>query len=95
MRCWNCGAILEADTGVLKIGKSDSCSECDFDLHVCKNCQFYERASYNECKENQAEWVRDKEKRNYCDYFEPNSHSGAKNEPIQDARSVFDNLFKN
>ncbi len=94
MRCWNCGTLIEASSGTLKVGKAEACPDCDLDLHVCKNCRFYDRTSYNECKENQAEWVRDKEKRNYCDYFEPNTISISKGDKARGARSAFDNLFK-
>jgi len=94
MRCWNCGTVIEASSGPLKIEKSESCPDCDYDLHVCKNCRFYDRATYNECKENQAEWVRDKEKRNYCDYFEPNTLASSKSDKVKNARSALDNLFK-
>jgi hypothetical protein len=94
MRCWNCGTLIEASSEPLKIGKSENCPDCDSDLHVCKNCRFYDRASYNECKETQAEWVREKEKRNYCDYFEPNTVSTSKSDKAKNARSTFDRLFK-
>lgn len=94
MRCWNCGTLIEANSGPLKIGKSESCPDCDSDLHVCKNCRYYDRASYNDCKETQAEWVREKEKRNYCDYFEPNTVTTSKGDKTKNARSAFDNLFK-
>lgn len=94
MRCWNCGTLIEASSGPLKIGKSENCPDCDFDLHVCKNCRFYDRASCNECKESQAEWVREKVKNNYCDYFEPNAVSTSKSDKAKNARSAFDSLFK-
>ena len=93
MRCWKCGTVIESRSGPLKVGKSENCPDCDFDLHVCRNCRFHDRASHNECRENQAEWVRDKEKQNYCDYFEPNTLSGSRQDVTRDARSAFDKLF--
>lgn len=33
-------------------------------------CAFYDPHSYNECKEPVAERIIDKEKANFCDYFE-------------------------
>jgi hypothetical protein len=78
----------------LKIERNDSCPQCDYDLHACKNCRFYDPGSYNECREDQAEWVREKDKRNYCDYFEPNTLTEAASSSGTNARSAFENLFK-
>jgi len=33
-------------------------------------CSFYDRTVYNECRESQAERVVEKEKSNFCDYFQ-------------------------
>lgn len=77
----------------------DTCPACDADLHCCRNCRFYDPAKHNECAETQAEWVRDKEASNYCDYFQPNpvllaKGSGPGASKQNDARSKFDSLFK-
>ena len=32
---------------------------------------FYDKVAYHECRESQADLVRDKEIANFCDYFEP------------------------
>lgn len=53
-----------------KIYIKDSCEKCLVDLHVCKMCRFYDKNSYNECRETSAPRITDKEKANYCDYFE-------------------------
>lgn len=52
------------------MGRRDECEKCSADLHVCKNCRFYDEASYNECKEPAADVVREKESSNFCDFFE-------------------------
>lgn len=74
----------------------DTCPKCDYDLHVCLNCRFYDPAKHNQCAETQAEWVRDKEASNYCDYFSPNpALSGCKlSSPTDDAKKKFSSLFK-
>jgi len=77
----------------------DTCPACDTDLHCCRNCRFYDPGKHNECTETQAEWVRDKEASNYCDYFQPNpvllaKGSGQGASKQNDARSKFDSLFK-
>lgn len=47
------------------------CPKCGFDAHVCLNCRFFDRGAHHECREEQAEWVKEKEDANFCSYFEP------------------------
>ena len=51
----------------------DQCEKCNADLHICKNCTFYDEGAYNECKESSAERVTDKENKNVCEYFKPST----------------------
>lgn len=78
--CWKCGAELNA----LEYGRQDSCPKCGKDTHVCLNCIHHDRAYNNECRENQADRVVEKEKANFCDYFKPKSGSG-QGGPTKDA----------
>jgi hypothetical protein len=94
MHCWKCGTDIQlvAAVGVLK---KDSCPNCDYDLHVCFNCRFYNSSAHNQCNETQAEWVRDKEKANYCDYFEPSKTAGPMGQSkSSDPKSAFNKLFR-
>lgn len=96
MVCWKCGAAIEEISGARKVLRTDTCPKCESDLHACKNCQFYDRQYHNECRETQAEWVSDKERANYCDYFAP-SHRAAgttPKPPTDQVKSAFDGLFK-
>ena len=68
MICWKCGQSVETPE---KIHRKDTCPHCDSDLRCCFNCQFYNKEAYHQCKEPQAEWVRYKERGNFCDYFRP------------------------
>ncbi|MCP4136678.1 MAG: hypothetical protein GY754_37255 [bacterium] len=91
--CYNCNKELTMDP---KVGVREACPACDADLHVCRNCMFYEPGSYNNCRENRAERVVDKEKYNYCDYFSfkksnPNQKETGKKD---DSKNKFDSLFK-
>jgi len=56
----------------------------------------YNPKAYNECNENQAERVLDKEKRNYCDLFKLNGgDKTAKSTPKkEDIFAKMDELFK-
>src|SRR5215472_6712950 len=97
MFCWKCGNAIDLASGS-PVGTRDTCPECDCDLHACRNCGHYDPSKHNQCAETQAEWVRDKEAANYCDYFSPSavgraaaprSSSGA-----DDAKKRFNSLFK-
>jgi len=93
--CWRCGGKIEYPSGS-RVLRGDTCPKCDGDLHCCRNCQFYDPAKHNQCVETQAEWVRDKEIANYCDYFQPNptlmARDGGSSGP-GDTRRNFDSLF--
>lgn len=93
MNCFHCNREVKI-TG--RVARLDSCPQCYRDLKVCRNCNFYDQVAPQQCREPQAELVRDKEKANYCDFFTPNNRSNSANtqSKADDARSAFDNLFK-
>jgi hypothetical protein len=91
--CWKCGQSVELPAGG-RVGQRDSCPQCDSDLHSCRNCRFYDPGKHNQCSEPQAEWVRDKEAANYCDYFAPRLASSRASSAAEDVRRKFDSLFK-
>ncbi|MEI7637064.1 MAG: hypothetical protein WCJ37_07125 [Syntrophus sp. (in: bacteria)] len=64
--CFNCRQGIEIAG---KIGRREVCSGCGKDLHVCRNCRFYDPQIYNACHELQAERVIDKDRGNFCEYF--------------------------
>jgi hypothetical protein len=93
--CWKCGEVIQYPTGS-RVGNRDACPKCDTDLHSCRNCQFYDPGKHNQCSEPQAEWVRDKEAGNYCDYFSPSAvlRGSKRSSSGDDAKKKFDSLFK-
>ena len=66
--CFRCGASLAHLS--LPLSRQDSCRECGADLHVCRMCRHYDPAAVDQCSEDDAERVRDKELANFCDWFE-------------------------
>jgi hypothetical protein len=68
--CFSCGKSWPV---IGTVGRRDDCSNCNADLHVCKNCAFYDKNAYNECREPSADVVLDKERANFCDFFQPGS----------------------
>jgi hypothetical protein len=61
------------------LGRGELCLGCRRDAKVCLNCKFYDRHANGECAESQAELVKDKEKSNFCDWFEARVENGFKN----------------
>ena len=78
-----------------KINREETCIQCGKYIHCCFNCRFYHPDAHHQCKEPVAEWVRDKEIANFCDYFEPNEKKISVNPSgSAEARKKLDQLFK-
>jgi hypothetical protein len=96
LNCHSCGAQTRLLPGQ-KIGRADTCSQCDVDMHCCRNCRFFDPGRNNQCSEPQAEWVAVKDGSNFCDYFEPRTTIDLVNRTSstpENARKNFDSLFK-
>ncbi|MAZ48736.1 MAG: hypothetical protein CME65_09240 [Halobacteriovoraceae bacterium] len=68
VNCYKCEKTLEL-TAQNDIGRSEECPSCYASLRCCRMCGFYDKNSYNECREPSADRVVEKEKPNFCDYF--------------------------
>jgi hypothetical protein len=92
--CWKCGASLAVLS--LPFGRSDRCKACGVDVHVCRLCVNFDPRAYQQCREQNIEEVRDKERANFCDYFKPKAgafqDSGALS-AAQAARAELEKLF--
>jgi len=81
-----------------RIGFRDECSKCGSDLHICRNCRFFDLYAANQCREPAIpDPVSDKERRNLCEYFKPSDQQGqaGKGESAGDAaRRQLEALFK-
>jgi hypothetical protein len=77
-----------------RVGLREECDQCHADVHVCKNCEFYDPKVYNECREPSAEVIREKERSNYCDYFAARAGSVSEQQKKQDLRAAAEALFK-
>lgn len=90
--CFSCGQTLKfAD----RVGLRAECDRCRADVHVCKNCSFYDPKVYNECREPQAERVQEKDRANRCDYFQPRTGSRESGQDKAAAlRAAAEALFK-
>jgi hypothetical protein len=66
INCWSCKEEVEVPE---KVTRQDECPKCGTPLKCCFHCRFYDKEAYHQCLEPQAEWVRYKEKANFCEYF--------------------------
>ena len=69
-RCWKCGADIRDEP--MPLGREARCRACRSDLHVCRQCSFYDTTKGKACAEPVADEVRDKERANFCGYFSIN-----------------------
>ena len=66
--CWRCGASLAHLS--LPLSRTDECKACRAELHVCRLCRFYDTTKARQCAEPVADEVQNKERANFCGYFE-------------------------
>lgn len=91
--CHRCSSPVSIGANA-KVGFRESCHKCSNDLHACLNCTFYDTAAYNSCREPNADRLVDKEKANYCDYFQFRDGSPGGKDDKDSARKKLDDLFK-
>ena len=93
LHCYRCGASLAGLS--LPLGRLDECPECSVQLHVCRMCGFYDPQVPKQCREDDAEEVREKRQANFCDYFKPSAdaHDAGFTAADEQARTQLDSLF--
>lgn len=64
-RCSNCGAVLAP--GFDSNGK---CPKCQFELHCCKQCRFFDSGAQFECTQPIPERISPKDAKNNCTFYE-------------------------
>jgi hypothetical protein len=91
--CWKCGASLESEP--LPLARLATCPVCHADLHVCRLCVFYDPGVADRCREPVAEVVQDKERANFCGYFQPRpgAHASPGSDPGREAKARLAALF--
>jgi hypothetical protein len=92
LQCFSCHKELSFSDA--KIGFREECMHCRADVHVCKNCNFYDPKAYNECREPQADVVREKDRANYCEYFSPRAPGISPTDSKAALRAAAEALFK-
>lgn len=51
-------------------GRNDTCPQCSRDLRVCLNCVRHDPRAAYECRETRADPVPDKDRANFCEWFD-------------------------
>ncbi|MES9906052.1 MAG: hypothetical protein ABW168_25670 [Sedimenticola sp.] len=90
-KCWNCGRNLESND----FGRETLCRVCHKPTRVCRNCLWYAPAFANQCKEPVTERVVEKERANFCAFFEATTDAAAAELVVEnDLLSAAEDLFK-
>jgi hypothetical protein len=65
--CVRCGAGLAVP---VPVPRDAECPECGLDVRCCLQCRHHAPAFHNQCRESEADPVADKDRRNFCEFFE-------------------------
>lgn len=92
MRCYHCANEIVVEGTV---SRQQTCPRCHSYLHCCLNCEFYDARAFHQCRESEAEWVKEKESGNFCVHFTPRKPggNGDRNDRGAEARRKLDELF--
>ena len=91
--CWKCGGALQEL--LLPLPRHEECPHCHAQLHACRMCLYFDAAAPQQCREPIADNVSDKQRANFCGYFQinPQAYTGASDQTA-DSR-LLDALFGN
>jgi len=73
--CWKCGGALQEL--LLPLPRHEECPHCRAQLHVCRMCLYFDTAAPQQCREPIADNVSDKQRANFCGYFQINPQAYA------------------
>jgi hypothetical protein len=88
--CPKCKAPVDAE----HISFKDECPSCRTDLHACIYCHFYDEGKANRCREPQADYVKERDRANFCEYFKFQDGGGQKASGKEAAEKLWGRLFK-
>ncbi len=90
--CWSCGLELKTSD----YGRETNCLQCGKPTRVCLNCRWYDASKANACSEPMAEEVKEKDRPNFCDFFEPEikAQGAAQGKTDADYLAAAEDLFK-
>ncbi len=77
-------------------GRTETCERCGAEMRVCLNCRHFDLAVAQQCRETRAEPVAEKDRANFCEWFDFACRVYAPRggrDPASDARAQFQKLF--
>ncbi len=95
-RCNNCAAEIQVQD---QIQVTDTCHNCNTDLHTCRNCLHFDPSARNECVKAVEVRVVNKGANNICPLFKAKvliekQGSGAPPKTEESRHKAFHDLFK-
>ena len=92
--CYFCGSALADD---IRVYRSSTCPSCAKDLKICNNCRFYRKGAHWDCLESIPELVADKDRANFCEFFQIKDSKAPSPAPDRQkkAKEDFQKLFGN
>ena len=91
--CYACKKHLDIEQRQ-KISRQEECVFCRANLRCCRMCGYYSKNVYNECHEPNAERILDKERVNFCSYFEIRRGADSENTEKKNQTDAASSLFK-
>jgi hypothetical protein len=88
-----CSSCARAHNFVGTVPFRAECDGCAADLHTCATCRFHDRFVENECREDQADPVARKDRRNLCEYWKPRQPGVVGDEAATAAKARLAALF--
>lgn len=95
--CWSCGKSTGLEGRVMK---TDYCPECQADQRCCRGCRHFDPHAPKQCREPIDKTITNKEKANFCDWFQVRQAVQKGGQIIREGNSkdsrkrAFDDLFK-
>lgn len=95
--CWNCGKSTDLEGRIMK---GDFCPHCQADQRCCRGCRHFDPYSRRQCRESIDKTITNKEKANFCDWFQVRQAVQKDGRVIRDGdtksakKRAFDDLFK-
>lgn len=89
--CWSCSNTTEMED---KVRRRDDCPHCGADMRSCKNCQYYDTGSHNDCRETISEYVPDKARANLCGMYLAFQGEREAQPDVDAAKARLDALFR-
>lgn len=73
LKCWRCGNDLSDEP--LPLSRFAKCRTCDADLRCCLLCTKYSPDVAGQCRDDNADYVQNKDQANFCSFFRPSARA--------------------